>query len=466
MNRKVVLLAAAAAATLLLVPQGVAADTVSSFDAAVSQIEALPYNAAYVPAGDDSAFSSNTVPVVNTPPADDYTVGSIPGSDPSGASDTPPWPAAFHSVTITSTDGAQIQGMVDIQSSSAPAVLVVHGFNTHGYDSVIRWAAMLATNGYDVAAFDQRDYYFEYQASQGYPAQLQTFGWKESQDVLSAGRWLKQQTSGPEGVVGFSEGAQNTVLALSQDTTHTFSAGITFSGPADQDTQVYSTAQPANCQTNVTPGCTYPATDALITAVVEPAGMFDDPCTVLSDAASLYGTTAYDILTHETAMHAQTSITVPLLNFYAADDSLVNPVAAQLMDSYEQGNPLQRTVEIQKGEHAYFYDRWWDQVAILTYFSDLMPSSATSVDATVNQTTGVSDTALSTQEVAYTRLSRSQADALLAPYICDTTQAAPGLVTAQPQSSLPDGGPLTLAAAGLAVAATALSRSRLRRRRG
>ncbi|MBV8083481.1 MAG: hypothetical protein JO247_01575, partial [Chloroflexi bacterium] len=314
MNGKGVAAAGLAVAALLAVPRGAAADTVSTFGSAVSQIEALPYNAAYAASGDDSAFSSNAVPVVNTPPADDYTAGSIPGSDPTGATDTPPWPSAFHSVTITSTDGAQIQGMVDIQSSTAPAVLVVHGFNTHGYDSVIRWAAMLAANGYDVAAFDQRDYYFEYQSSQGYPAQLQTFGWKESQDVLSAGRWLKLQTSGPEGIVGFSEGAQNTVLALAQDSTHVFSAGITFSGPADQDTQVYNTAQPSGCQTNVAPGCTYPSTDALIAAVVEPAGMFDDPCTVLGDAATLYGTTAYGILTHETAMHAQTAISVPLLN--------------------------------------------------------------------------------------------------------------------------------------------------------
>ena len=33
------------------------------------------------------------------------------------------------------------------------------------------------------------------------------------------------------------------------------------------------------------------------------------------------------------------------------------------MAAYETGNPLQRTVELQHGEHAYFFDRWWQQRA-------------------------------------------------------------------------------------------------------
>jgi hypothetical protein len=55
------------------------------------------------------------------------------------------------------------------------------------------------------------------------------------------------------------------VLAAGRDTQHVFSAALTFSGPADQDTQIYSTAAPPNCST---PTCSYPATDALVAAVV------------------------------------------------------------------------------------------------------------------------------------------------------------------------------------------------------
>ncbi len=66
-------------------------------------------------------------------------------------------------------------------------VVVVHGFNTHGIGSVIRWAAMIYKNGYNVLAADQRDYDFEYSAGYGYPNFPQTFGWKEVQDVVAAG---------------------------------------------------------------------------------------------------------------------------------------------------------------------------------------------------------------------------------------------------------------------------------------
>ncbi len=167
-----------------------------------------------------------------------------------------------------SADGAPLLGELATHAGSAPGVVVVHGFNTHGYASVIRWAAMLYANGYNVLAADQRDFSFEHAAHLGYPAWQQTFGWKESEDVVAAGRYLAAQRGTKDiGLVGYSEGGQNTVLALALDAGKLFKAGIQFSGPADQDTQIYSTAVPAGC---ATPLCTYPATGALVQLVVPP----------------------------------------------------------------------------------------------------------------------------------------------------------------------------------------------------
>jgi fermentation-respiration switch protein FrsA (DUF1100 family) len=59
-------------------------------------------------------------------------------------------------------------------------------------ESVKRWAAMLAANGYNVLAADQRDFSFEYSAGYGYPKYRQTFGWKEGRP--GGRRYLKQQT--------------------------------------------------------------------------------------------------------------------------------------------------------------------------------------------------------------------------------------------------------------------------------
>ncbi len=404
----------AAAATLAATAT---AGTSTHFETAVQQILAQPYQPNYTPQGYDTSFGSANVQ--NTAPAQDYTSGSIPGS-----ADAPAWPAWFRPVQFTSGDGAPLLGQLGMHSGFAAGVVVVHGFNTHGYASVIRWATMLYANGYNVLAADQRDFSFENDAHFGYPTWQQTFGWKESEDVLAAGRYLAAQKGTKDvGVVGYSEGGQNTVLALALDAGKVFKAGIQFSGPADQDTQIYSTAVPAGCQT---PLCTYPATGALVQLVVPP---YDnaDVCTALSRAETLYGTDGFGILSHETAFHAQQNVRVPLLNLYSADDSLVPAFEAQMMAGYEVGNALQKTLVVTQGEHAYFYDRWWQQRAILLYFKTLLPFAAAdskvSAAPTVNQTSG--GLAFGEQLVPLTA-TKASADAMLAPYVCDTARGKPG----------------------------------------
>jgi predicted alpha/beta-fold hydrolase len=399
----------------------------SSFAQVIQQIEALPYQPNYAPVGFDSAFAPTLV--ANDAPAEDYTSGSLYTAPNTPASpDAPDWPAAFQQVTLHSADGAPLIGMLALQPGNHPGVVVVHGFNTHGIGSVIRWAAMIYKNGYNVLAADQRDYDFEYSAGYGYPNFPQTFGWKEAQDVVAAGRYLRQQKGVTTvGVVGFSEGAQNTVLALAQTGNSVFAAGLTFSGPADQDTQVYSTAVPPDCQT---PDCTYPATDALITLVVPPYS-YTDPCTPLDYAGTYYGIDPFSILADETAFHAQTQVKVPLLNFYADDDPLVKPFEATMMAGYESGAKNQQTVLLERGAHAYYYDRWWQQQAILLYFKAMLPGVAAdntiTTTATVNPTPGGSP--LSAQLVDLGSPTKAQADSYLAPYVCNTSGGTPGAST-------------------------------------
>jgi Serine aminopeptidase, S33 len=451
------LLAAAAVAAALLPGATAQAAPIgaSAFDGAVSALEALAYQPAYVPAGTDSAFDSGTV--LNTPPIDDYTGGSIVNStsppeqqayDPTGVAGAPPFPSAFHPVSIRlPDDGAKhsghnvtLTGWAAFHAGRHPAVLVVHGFNTHGVWSVVRWAAMLYANGWDVAAFDQRDF-----ADDTDTEHPQTFGWKEAQDVVAAGAWLRHQPQVTDvGVVGFSEGAQNTVLALSQDTAHVFSAGITFSAPADQNEQIMSTALPGSCEAGA---CQFPVTDALVALVVpSPNGTaYTDACSALGDAGTAYGTTAFDVLHHESAMHVQTRISVPLLNVYSQDDQLVNPEMAGFMAAFEKGNPLQRTLLVQNGMHAYFYDRWWQQGAILTYFKTLLGGGDASITTTptVNQTPG--GASFGSQLVAIDAPTPAAVDASLHGFACDPSQPAPGLGTAS--SSSPSASPSPAASA-------------------
>jgi hypothetical protein len=395
--------ALAAATVLALAPAARGDSTPQAFDAVVTQILAEPYQPDYVPLGTDRAFAPAVVP--NTAPAQDYTSGSIQGSP-----DAPAWPAWFQPVTVTSGDGAPLLGFAALHFGTHPGVVVAHGFNTHGRDSVIRWAATLYANGYDVAAVDQRDFNAEFQAGYGPPSWRQTFGWKESEDVLAVGRWLRAQPGvSSVGVVGFSEGAQNTVLALALDGAapaghRVFDAGLEFSGPSDQATQI---------------GIDPVATNALVTLVVPPYD-YVDACSVLKDAAALYATTPQAILAHESAYHAVTRVAVPLLGFYAADDELVPSWEASMMAAYEAGNATQRTYVVQKGNHAYFYDRWWQQRALLLYFKALLPGAAkdatVTTAATVDQTAG--GAAFGSQLVDLGSPTRADADALATTYAC------------------------------------------------
>lgn len=420
---------------------------VRAFDAVVAAIEAQPYNPEYLPQGLDRAFLP--VHVRNDFPQEDYTTGSIPGSP-----DAPAWPAWFHEVLLRSPDGARFFGELALQPQArpAPAVLVVPGFNTHSDLSVIRWAAMLYTNGFDVLAADQRDYSAEYGAGYGYPKYPQTFGWKEAQDVLTAGEFLRAQRGvTAEGIVGFSEGGQNAVLAMADaqrlGLSHLFEAGLSFSGPADQNTQIYSTAEPKGCST---PACTYPVTDALVALVVPPYD-YTNVCAALDYAAAYYHTTAFQILARESAFHAQSVIRAPLLNFFTADDPLVAPFEARMMAGYEGGHPLQRTVEITTGLHAYYFDRYWQQRAILLYFKALLPGAtadrAVTTAPTVNMTPGGKP--LADQLVGLGHPTPAQANAYLAPFICDTAQGSPGAASTPPPAAA-DGRGVQRSAAGSA----------------
>src|SRR4029077_7365889 len=104
------------------------------------------------------------------------------------------------------------------------------------------------------------------------------------------------------------------------------------------------------------------------------------------------------------------------------DDSLVPSFEARMMAGYELGKPLQRTLEVTRGEHAYFFDRWWQQRALLLYFKTTLPSATSS--ATVTTTPTVNQTAgglpFGDQLIPLAGATTSSADAMLAPYVCDT----------------------------------------------
>src|SRR5262245_62929099 len=118
------------------IPAG-AVSLTSRFQSTIDAILAEPYQPNYVPFGIDSAFGSAAV--LNTAPAEDGRTGSTPGGP-----EALEWPPIFKPVVFESADGSSLSGRLALQPGKRPGIVVVHGFNTHGNLSVIRWAAMLA----------------------------------------------------------------------------------------------------------------------------------------------------------------------------------------------------------------------------------------------------------------------------------------------------------------------------------
>ncbi len=98
------------------------------------------------------------------------------------------------------------------------------------------------------------------------------------------------------------------------------------------------------------------------------------------------------------------------------------------MAGYESGAQLQKTFLVTRGQHAYFFDRWWQQRAILDYFKALLPGAlldpAILQTPTVNQTLG--GASFSSQLVDLGNPTPAQADALQGPLVCP---AGPTAVT-------------------------------------
>lgn len=387
--------------------------TGAGVDAAVERLLALPYNPAHQPTGNDAAFAADdypaAFPLTDTAGGEGCCAGPVPDQPPL-ADLAPPFadfPADFDRIQLTSADGTPLHAFVSIVPG-APGVVVAQGFNTNGKYSIVRYAAFLRANGYSVIAPDHRDMGREWTRGGSWDPsgerRGQTLGWKEAQDFLAAARELRDRGAPAVGMLGFSEGGQNTLLALAGDHDGLLDAVMTFSGPADQATQ--GTRNDA-------------ATAALLTTVVNNP----DLCGYLAEvgAREEFAASANHILRNGSGIDGFDGIIggadvdrVPGVHFYAADDTLVQDYHATMLASRTNELDHHRTVLVQAGNHAYFYDRWWTQAAALDWFGTwLDPDGVTTAEPTVAQTPG--GPALATQTTDLSGVTREDGDAERSP---------------------------------------------------
>lgn len=417
MRNVAVALSAGVLSLAALVPATAQESTVdpTRFEAVVEELLELPYDPAYAPAGNDAAFGADDWPAA-FPLTDTSTgtccTGPVPDQPPL-ADLAPPFaefPEGFELIELSSFDGTPLHAFASVVPG-APGVVVMHGFNTNGKYSIVRYAAFLRANGFSVIAPDHRDMGREWDRGGSWWPEGgrhgQSIGWKEAEDLLVAARELRERGAPRVGVLGFSEGAQNTMLALGRDHDGWIDTALTFSGPSDQRTQVNRESA---------------ATAALLTTVVNDP----DICGYLTGVGQLpeFDATPNYMLRQASAVDTLDGligggVDVPALHFYAQDDDLVPAYHAVILASRTLDMPLQRTVLVEAGNHAYFYDRWWTQAAALTWFRAwLDPEGATKAEPTVAQPSGGQPLRDQTVDLAGTTREDGEAERDSTP-VCD-----------------------------------------------
>lgn len=391
----------------LLAPSPAVADDEQRLEHVLTEILELPYSPDYAPAGIDEAFGDEDYPAAF--PLTDTSTGTCctsPVADQPPLADLAPpfarFPEPFELIELRSFDGTPLHAQLALEPG-APGVVVMHGFNVNGKHSVVRYAAFLHANGFSVIVPDHRDMGREWERGGSWwpdgGRRGQSLGWKEAEDLLVAARELRARGAAPVGALGFSEGAQNTILALGRDLDGWIDAALTFSGPADQRTQLQREAA---------------ATAALMTSVVDEP----DVCAYLDDVGDLeeFSATPNFMLRQASAIDVLdgrlgAGVDAPGLHLYAADDALVPDYHATLLASRTLEHPLQHTLLVTAGNHAYFYDRWWTQAATLAWFRTWLDPEGEHTRARPTVTQPPAGRPLGEQTIDLDDVTREQADA-------------------------------------------------------
>jgi predicted alpha/beta-fold hydrolase len=273
------------------------------------------------------------------------------------------YPAQFSDHVLQGADGEHIAATVGIQEAPArPGLIVVHGlFSSRRFDYVRQIAVRAYYEwGFNVLALDLRSFGLTNLTSQA-PT---TVGWKEGEDVVAAGRYLKQLGATTVGALGISLGGSAVLGAC-----HAEGAGealeggiVAVSPPAD----VKAMARRLSRRLPLS----HPAYAlnrgfwAMLTSRIREAGWegmenFLDPLERVS--APYYGVEPDELWRRASAKEHIADARVPVLVLHPDDDQVIPVEHARLLDEAARDNDLVRVWILPGGGHGAIdaVDRAW-----------------------------------------------------------------------------------------------------------
>jgi predicted alpha/beta-fold hydrolase len=299
-----------------------------------------------------------------------------------------PYPEQFEHIVIESFDGTPISAAVGIHKDKPrPAIVISHGFMGSKNDHYIIDTALTAFSewGFNVLGIDLRNFGRSQSLSHG-PT---TAGWKESEDLLAAAKYLSER---PEvtsvGITGFSMGAGSTMLAAARAAEFPYLTGgaIAWNGYADAERMVnYISSRPS-------------LTDPFMPVYVgfrlmhkirrdDMKDYIDDPellgyldggfesadfsTYVEKIAAPHYGVTAEEYYAKASPVNFLADVEVPLLVVHAEDDMICLPSEMDAVIEVTSDNPNVQVMMLPAGNHCMFryLDKAWYDTVMRDFFT-------------------------------------------------------------------------------------------------
>jgi predicted alpha/beta-fold hydrolase len=282
------------------------------------------------------------------------------------------YPSQFRDDYFDGADGERIAAMIALHDEDRPGLIVAHGLFSNRLFDYVREIAVRAYFdwGFNVAAIDLRSFGVTEMISHA-PS---TAGWKEGEDIVCAGRHLKELGATSVGALGISLGAASVLSSAHlPGAEEALDGGIlAISGPAD-------TRRAAERLSRQVPR-THPAyaINRMFAAMLRSrvrAGRWPEEIDTLVEpiealAAPYYGVSADEIWERSSARNHIAGARVPVLVLHAEDDLIIPVEHARMLDEAKGDNDLVRVWIVPGGAHAAFdmLDRGWTYGVYRSFF--------------------------------------------------------------------------------------------------
>ncbi len=282
------------------------------------------------------------------------------------------YPAQFRHDTFAGADGERIAGTIAVHESARPGLVVVHGlFSTHRFDYVRAIAVRAFYDwGFNVCAIDLRSFGVT-DLTTNAPS---TGGWKEGEDVICAGRHLKELGSTSVGALGISLGGSAVLNASHPEGAEEALDGgiLSVCGPSDTHRAAARLSRRLPLRH---PGWAMSVIfRRMLISRVRDAGWPDEIDTLVEPidlvSAPYYGVSPEEVWRRSSAANHIAGARVPVLALHAEDDYIIPVEHARRLAEAAAPNPNVRVWIVPGGSHAAFdaIDADWTYAFYRTFF--------------------------------------------------------------------------------------------------